>query len=284
MRFFLLSAALVATVGLSAQPTTLKPFQDSPAALVSQDLGISTVKIEYHRPSVKGRKLWGAVVPFGEVWRTGANEATRITFSDAVKIGDQDLPAGAYAFFAIPGAESWTLIFNKISQQWGAYDYKPTEDALRIQVKPTVAPFQEALSFAIQLASPERLRVEMGWDRLSVGFDVNLDVRGLYWAHLEQALTGVKPGEGAPFLQAATYCLNNNLHLDQGLAWVELAVQAKESARNLEVKAGLLRKAGRKAESLPCLQKAIDLATSGKAPKETLERLEKTKADWLKVN
>lgn len=282
MRVPFLIAALVATVGLSAQQTTLKPFQDSPSATVTQELGISTVKIEYHRPAVKGRKIWGGLVPFGEVWRTGANEATAITFSDAVKIGDQSLPAGSYAFFAIPGAETWTLIFNKTVKQWGAYEYKAADDALRIQAKPRVAPFQEYLAFDLRVAAPERLRVDLAWENLAVGFDVSLDVRGLYWTYLEKTLAGAKPGEATPFLQAANYCLTNNLHLDQALGWVDQSIKAKEGYRNLEVKARLLHKTGKPAEALLCLQKAIEVAKTTKVSKENLDRLDQAKTEWTK--
>ena len=280
MRTTLLALALAATPSLIAQQTVIKPFQESPAATVTQDLGISTVKIEYHRPSVKGRKIWGAVVPFGEVWRTGANDATVITFSDPVTIGGQNLAAGAYALFAIPGPEAWTLILNKQAKQWGAYGYKPAEDALRLQVKPRTAPFQESLGFTLQVAAPDRLQVTLGWENLAVGFDVTLDARGLYWAYLERTLAGVKPEEWAPWSQAASYCLAANVHLDQAMAWVDQSLKVKETARNLEVKARLLDKAGRTREALPFLQKALALGTAAKAPKEALAGLERTLADW----
>jgi hypothetical protein len=280
MRTTLLATALIASAGLSAQQTVLKPYQESPAATVSQDLGSCNVKIDYHRPVVKGRKVWGGLVPFGEVWRTGANDATVITFSDPVSVNGQPLAAGSYAFFAIPGAETWTLIFNKQAKQWGAYGYKQAEDALRVQAKPRTAPFQEALAYSIGVAAPDKLRVELGWENLAVGFDVAMDVRGIYWTYLEKTLAGARPEESTPFAQGANYCLNNNTHLDKGLAWVDQSIKAKETYRNLEIKARLLDKTGRTKEALPLLEKAMELAKAAKASAESQEALAKTKAEW----
>jgi len=284
MRIPFLSAALVATVSLSAQQTTIKPFQESPAATVSQDLGISTVKIDYHRPAVKGRKIWGALVPFGEVWRAGANEATVITLSDPMQIGEQTLPAGAYALFAIPGPDTWTLIFSRNAKQWGAYNHKAADEVLKLQVKPRTAPFQEYLGFNLQLAAPGRLRVELAWENLAVGFDATLDVRATYWAYLEGRLAVAKADEWLPWFQGANYCFQNNLHMDKAMGWVDASLKAKETYRNLELKARLLHKAGRTTEALPLLQKATDLATAAKTPKEYLDELAKAKAEWTAAN
>ena len=192
MRTVILSAAIAATAGLTAQQTVVKAYQASPAASVSQDLGICNVKIEYSSPGVKGRKIWGDLVPMGEVWRTGANNATVITFSDPVKIAGKDLAAGSYAFFAIPGQKTWTLIFNKNAKQWGAYGYKAEEDALRVEATPATLPgHQEYLQYAIHVTSPDTLKVALNWDKLSVGFDVAMDTNAIYWAFLEKTLAGV---------------------------------------------------------------------------------------------
>ena len=281
MRLPLLFLALATSLSLAAQ-TALRPFQASPAATVTQDLGISTVKIEYHRPAVKGRKLWGGLVPFGEVWRAGANEATTITFSDPVKIAGQDLAAGCYSFFAIPGPDTWTLIFNRNPKLWGSNDYQASEDALRIQAKPQPAPFQECLAFTLEPAGPDSLGVALAWENLTVGFQLQLDARGLYWAHLEKALAQVKPGDWLTLQQAANYCLQSNLHLDKGMTWVDQSIQLRPGYRNLEIKARLLAKAGRQTEAVPLLRQALERATAAKAPKENLDSLHKALAEWGK--
>lgn len=281
MRTVILSAALAAALSLPAQQTMVKPYQPSPGASLTQTLGSSTVKIDYYRPGVKGRKIWGDLVPFGEVWRTGANNATVITFSDPVKIAGKDLPAGSYAFFAIPGPKAWTLIFNRNTRQWGAYDYKASEDALRVEAtpEPLAAP-EEYLQYSIHMTSLEALRVELAWEKLSVGFDVALDTPGIYWAYLEKTLAGAKPDEHVPFLQGARYCLSTGTHLDKGMEWIDRSIKAKETYSNLETKARLLRKAGKTPEALAVLQKATDLAVAAKTPKEYLDGLAKTKAEW----
>jgi hypothetical protein len=281
MRPALLSAAFAVTLVLPAQQTIVKPFQPSPAASVSQDLGICNVKIEYSSPGVKGRTIWGGLVPYDEVWRAGANNATVITFSDAVKIAGKDLPAGSYAFFAIPGPKAWTLILSKNAKQWGAYSHKTEEEALRWEATPTsLAAPQEYLSYGIHVAGPDTLKVDLAWEKLTVSFDATFDTVGVYWAYLEKTLAGAGPQEFAPFLRGAQYCLGTGLHLDKAMEWIDKSLKAKETYANLEVKAKLLRKAGRTAEALPLLAKAHDLAVASKAPKEYLDGLEKTKAEW----
>jgi hypothetical protein len=282
MRIPFVVAALVASASLSAQQPAVKPFQDSPAASISQNLGITTVKIDYHRPAVKGRTIWGSLVPYKEVWRTGANDATTISLTDPARIGDQTLPAGTYSFFAIPDQENWTLIFNKTAKQWGAYDYKAADDALRIVVKPRYVGLQEYLSYELNPIAPDRLRAELSWEHQAVSFDMTFDVRGIYWAHLQTALAAAKPGEWLPYYQAGSYCLNNDLHLDQALAWADQSLAAKETPRNLFLKARLLKKTGKGAAGLPLVQKAIDLASPDPEAKELLEVMTKAKADWSK--
>lgn len=256
----------------------LRPYQVSPAASVSQDLGICTVRIDYHRPAVKGRKLWGALVPFGQVWRAGANEATTISFSDPVKIEGRDLAAGSYALFAIPGKDRWTFIFNREARQWGAFAYQAGQDALRVEVEPGSGPAQEYLAYTIQVAGPDRLRVELAWESLRAGFTVALDVQGSYWAYLTRTLAA-HPDAWQALNQGVNYCLLSDSHLDQAMAWVDRSIAIQEGARNLELKARLLRRAGRTGEALPLLGRAIGLAAAAGA-KGPLADLEKLRTEW----
>ncbi len=192
----------VACLGLAGQ-TVVKPFQASPAASVSQELGLCSVRIDYHRPAVRGRRIWGGVVPYGEVWRAGANEATTLALSDPVQVDGHPLAAGTYAFFAIPGPDQWTLIFNRTARQWGAFSYQPAQDALRVQVKPRQAPAQEYLGYTIQVAGPDSLRVELAWDTLAVGFDLAMAAHDRYWDYLQKALAAAGPEEWQPLNQGA---------------------------------------------------------------------------------
>lgn len=125
------------------------------------------VSVEFGRPNVKGREIWGSLVPYGKIWRTGANEATTVTFGADVMIGGNKLAAGTYALFTIPAADGWTFIFNKVAEQWGAFNHDPAEDALRVEAKPREADMEESLNFAIDGNS-----VVLHWEKLAVGFEV----------------------------------------------------------------------------------------------------------------
>ena len=152
----------------------------SPKASVSQTIGFTDVTINYSRPGVKGRKIWGNLVPYNKVWRAGANEATKITFSKNVLIGGKKLPAGTYSFFAIPEEKEWTLIFNKIANQWGAFTYNELQDVLRIKAKPVKNEFHEWLEYSfsdmnIQPAGKiNSAEVNLMWDKLKVSFKVEV--------------------------------------------------------------------------------------------------------------
>lgn len=278
MRVLPVPALLAATLALPAQQPAIKPYQASPAATVSQDLGTASVKIEYSSPGVKGRQIWGGLVPWDKVWRAGANNATVFTFSDPVKIAGKDVPAGSYAFFAVPGQKSWKLILNKNYKQWGDYAYKAEEDVLAFEVVPAaLTASQERLTYTLQVKDDTTLRAALNWEKVSVAFDITVDAPGLYWENLNKTLAGAY----VPFLQGARYCLSNNVHLEQGLAWAEQSVRIRETYSNLDAKARLLAKLGRKAEAVPVLKKARELAAATpKIPAEYLEGLDKALAEW----
>jgi hypothetical protein len=146
----------------------------SPKATVKQTVGFTDVEIDFSRPGVKGREIWGGLVPYNKVWRAGANEATKITFSDDVKINGNNLKVGRYGFFAIPGRDNWLLIFNKVADQWGAFEYNEAEDVLRIEVTPEEGYFQEWLDYTITKTSKTEARVKLEWEKLKVPFTVEV--------------------------------------------------------------------------------------------------------------
>ena len=149
----------------------------SPKAMVEQTVGFTEVTIDYSRPGVKGRKIWGGLVPYNVVWRAGANEATKITFSTDVKIDGKSLKAGSYGFFAIPGQKTWILIFNKVANQWGAFEYNDVEDALRIEVTPMQNNcWQEWLAYTISKSSDNKAVVMLEWEKLKVPFNVEVEI------------------------------------------------------------------------------------------------------------
>ena len=168
-------AVLVAVAALPAlgQRASNKP-RTSPNASISQTIGVTKVTISYGRPGVKGRKIWGELVPYGEVWRTGANEATAISLTRNVTIEGQELPAGTYALFTIPNEDEWTIIFNKNPKQWGAFDYDPRLDALRVKVKPEPADHKEWMSFSFMDLSANSAKLVLRWEKLAVPLKIQV--------------------------------------------------------------------------------------------------------------
>lgn len=149
----------------------------SPMAKTMQTVGFTDVEIIYSRPGVKGRTIWGGLVPYHVVWRAGANEATKIIFEDDVYIEGKRLKKGEYSFFAIPTKNDWTLIFNRVADQWGAYEYNEAEDALRIKVKPVQSDFEEWLLYRITKTSDNEAVVSLNWEKLKVSFKVKVDLK-----------------------------------------------------------------------------------------------------------
>jgi hypothetical protein len=149
-----------------------KKVRVSPKAGVFQTIGITDVNVSYSRPGVKNRKIWGELVPYNKVWRAGADEATKITFSTDVMIEGKKLPAGAYGFFAIPGENEWILIFNKIADQWGAFTYNESEDALRIKVKPVSNSNHDWLLYSFTEMTPTSAQLNLIWEKLKVSFKI----------------------------------------------------------------------------------------------------------------
>ncbi|MEO8587004.1 MAG: DUF2911 domain-containing protein [Acidobacteriota bacterium] len=164
-----LSVTLLASAAALAQ--TPAPPQ-SPAGSANGTSGAAKITIEYHRPSVRGREIWGGLVPYGQVWRLGANEATTIAFSAPVKIEGKDVPAGTYALFAIPGKDKWTFIVNKNAKQWGAFKYQQTEDLLRFDVVPQAGNAVEMMTFSVVSKAPASASVEMEWAKVKTSFSV----------------------------------------------------------------------------------------------------------------
>jgi hypothetical protein len=150
----------------------------SPKAMIKQTVGFTDVTIEYGRPGVKGRTIWGGLVPYNAVWRAGANEATKITFSTDVKIDGKSLKAGSYGFFAIPKEKTWILIFNRVANQWGAFEYNDAEDALRIEVTPMKHQnwWQEWLAYSINKSADNKAIVMLEWEKLKVPFNVEVEL------------------------------------------------------------------------------------------------------------
>jgi hypothetical protein len=168
----LIACCFFILVNNSDAQTKAKNVRISPRAWVGQTIGLTDVNVVYGRPGVKNRKIWGELVPFNKVWRAGADEATRFTFSTDVTIEGKKLPKGSYSFFVIPGEKEWTVIFNKVADQWGAFEYNEAEDILRFKVKPQKADYTEWLDYDIERTSESGATVSLQWEKLSVTFKI----------------------------------------------------------------------------------------------------------------
>ena len=291
---FLLCSAAV-TLGQVIVP---RPSQK---ASVMQRIGVTDVTITYSRPGVKGRKIWGdplpsqtsatgeatlddqnarpkdaVIVPYGHVWRTGANEATMFVITDDVLINGQKLPAGTYSLHTIPTKDEWTIVFNGTSNQWGSFDYNPAKDTLRVKVKPQwVKDNQEWLEYSFDPVTDNSAQVNIRWEKISVPFTVEVpDVAAVTLAKLQSAVGAAKPDDWRTPLQAASYALNNKNAADdaQGMAWLEQSIKVKPTFQNLASKANALYAAGKKDEALVVAEQALQ---QGKADKVDTAAFEK---------
>jgi len=171
--FLLFFIIVFSSVSIKAQ-NNKQEVRVSPKAEVMQTVGFTDIRIVYSRPGVKGRVIWGKLVPYDAVWRAGANEATKISFSTDVIVEGKNLKKGSYSFFVIPGKNEWTLIFNKVADQWGAFEYNESEDALRVKVKPEKAVWQEWLSYTINKASDKSAVIRLEWEKIKIPFKVEV--------------------------------------------------------------------------------------------------------------
>jgi hypothetical protein len=272
---------------LAAQANRLPPLRESPAASVSLDIGLTNVKIDYHRPAVRGREIWGKLVPYGETWRTGANEPSTITFSGDVKVEGKDVPKGTYAFYTIPNKDSWTAILSKNTKLWGSYGYDAKDDLLRWTVKPEAKEGKgtEYMSFFLIPTGGSSARAELHWEKLRIAFAIEVDVHGAYRKLVLEKIAAAKPEDpkdGVLFFQAAQYYFKQNLEPAQALAWATIACKTWESFWPFELKARIEEKAGKQAEAIADMEKAIALTKTAKnpPPKEYTDNLVKDLAAW----
>ncbi|MEP6472005.1 MAG: DUF2911 domain-containing protein, partial [Acidobacteriota bacterium] len=216
--------------------------------------------IDYHRPEVRGRKVWGELVPYGQVWRAGANENTVITFGGPVTVEGHPLAKGSYGLHMLPTDGSWTVIFSKNSTSWGSFTYDEKEDALRVSVKPRIAEMQEALSYSFDDLHPDSAVVTLRWEKIAVPFQVKVDVPQATIASLHEQLRGLQQYNWVSWNDAATWAIENKTGYEEALKWADTSIQNEERYENLDTKSQLLRLTGKSAEADATKQKAIAVA------------------------
>jgi tetratricopeptide (TPR) repeat protein len=223
---------------------------------------LTDITITYHRPLVNGRKIWGGLVPLGEVWRAGANENTTIEFSDPVSVEGQPLPKGIYGLHMIPTADSWTVIFSKMASAWGSYSYSQAEDALRVTVKPRPNEMEEALEYEFEDLKPDSVTVTLKWEKLAVPFKVAInDAEGTV-ANLRNQMRGRAQYQWEPPNQAAQFLLTKKINLEEALKWVNLSIQNEERFENLTTKADVLKAMNKPDEAKKAWEQAIAKTTA----------------------
>lgn len=286
-----------------AQVVTPRPSQ---MASVMQRIGVTDVTITYSRPGVKGRKIWGdppagwaataqgeatldnqntrpkdvPIVPYGHVWRTGANEATTIVVSDDVLINGQKLAAGKYSLHTIPNKDEWTIVFNGTANQWGSFDYDPAKDTLRVKVKPQwLTDSEEWLTYSFDPVTDDSAQVNIRWEKISVPFTIKVpDVGASTLSRLKTTVSNAKADDWLTPLQAGNYLVNDKDTANDalGMEWLDRSIKVKETFRNLAAKANALYKFGKKEEAVAVGEQALQ---RGKTDKVDTSAFEKRLAD-----
>jgi Protein of unknown function (DUF2911) len=249
-RFLFLAASIVFVASLcSAQSALLDLPRKSQNAEVSQTIGITNVTLKYSRPLANGRKVWGGLVPYNDVWRAGANENTIITFTDPVSIEGKPLEKGTYALFMIPTESDWTIIFSKTNTAWGAFSYKQDEDALRVTVKPAASDFHDALLYEFDEMKPDSAVLTLRWDKIAVPVNVSVNVPQTVEASLQKQLRGRVQYEWQSYDDAANYFLDAKADLPDGLKYIDKSIEIESRYDNLMTKSRILAAMGKTDEA-----------------------------------
>ncbi|WP_293306043.1 DUF2911 domain-containing protein [Pedobacter sp. UBA5917] len=232
--------------------------QPSSGQTIIQDFGLGKITLVYSRPNVKGRKIFGGMEPLGTVWRNGANAATRIKFTDAVKIDGKDLPAGEYGLFSIPGKNEWTVIFSKTPDQWGAYTYKESDDVLRVSVKTTALKDKvETLTMQFAAVTETSAQLNMMWENSAYTINITTSIDEKVMANIAEAMKGEKK----PYFNAALYYFQNGKDLKQALEWMTEAEKSDVKAPWFKLWKGRIQlKMGDKAGAATTAQLGIEAA------------------------
>lgn len=254
------SLLLAAAAAFGQQVRTPRP---SPKATLTQTVGITDVTINYSRPGVKGRKIWGDLVPYDKVWRTGANEATTIAFSDDVWINGQKLAKGSYSLHTIPTTGDWTIIFNSVADQWGSYSYDAAKDTLRVTAKPEPAEHREWLTFEVPELTTDTAKIVIRWDKVAVPFTVDTKSSEKAMASLRNAM---QPDWRTPYMAASFAFETPGVATDAELnQWLEQSLKVNQNIANLWLRARIAERAGNKADAIRYGEMAIAAATPQQA-------------------
>lgn len=254
---YLFTLLLFVSFGLEAQ---IKIPDASPKAIITQGVGLGEVTVKYSRPSAKGRQIFGNLVPYDKVWRTGANQITNITLSEDMKINNTPMDAGTYGLFTIPGRQSWKIILNRNSEQWGAYEYDPIMDALSFEVQPiNLDQSENHMSISFDKFTPNSAYLVISWERTAVKFKIEHDVKSQILAQIETEMSKDKPDVGSYFT-ASDFYFQNDYKLPQALDWAKRALKADKQYWTYQLVARIAAKMGKCDEAVPAARESMKLA------------------------
>ena len=257
----LTGCALALAAPLAAQYPAVTTPQASPAASVSQSVGVTKITVDYARPAVKGRTIWGDLVPYGQVWRAGANMNTTVDVSTPFSVQGHQLPAGKYGLHTIPTEKDWTVIFSNDSDQWGSFSYDEKRDALRVTVTPSTGPVEESLAYWFDDVTNDGANLVLAWEKVRVAIPIAVDTRTETMAALKSDLNGLAQFFWQPWNAAANYSFNNKIDIAQGEAWASKSVEMNENFINSRTKAKFMRLRGDNAGADALVAKAMGGAT-----------------------
>jgi DUF2911 family protein len=274
-----LLAAAASLLVVGAASAQLKIPRVSPGATVTQTVGLTDLTVTYSRPGVKNRVIWGDLVPYDKAWRTGANEATTLATTDEIQLGGQKLAAGTYSLYTIPGKGEWTVVLNSEKDLWGAYEVKPEKDVLRVKVKPTPAEYQEWMQFSFEDLTPTTANLVLRWEKLRVAVPIAADPSPKVLASCRAAMDTASAANWRTPLQASTFCLNNEVALEEGRKWIERSIAVEKNYSNLSLLARWQARDGKKSDAIATAKQAIALAKQSKDRIDTIPT-ERLIADW----
>lgn len=274
------SAAFVLAASVAwAQPAVELPRQ-SPLATVTQAFGYTTASVSYSRPAVKGRAIWGGLVPYGQIWRAGANEATTLELTTDAKINGQPLAKGKYALFILPTEKDWTFIFSKNHKTWGSYTYDQKEDALRVTVAPQTAGHMERLEFGFEDLSDSGATLTTHWEKRKAALKIVVEFLETAKAKIKEGLPKAKPDDQFAYMGAARFYWDHNIDRKQAMEWIDKSIKIKAVHNNLWLKAEMLAADKKPKEAKETAKLAREAAAKDPANANIVAMIDKTVASW----
>lgn len=275
-----ISVCLLSTVSLAAaQQAAPELPQPSPKARIEQRVGLTDFSIDYSSPGVKGRKIWGELVPYDKPWRTGANAATKLTASRDFTVAGKPVPAGSYALYTIPGKASWQVVLNSSTDAWGNAGFDTKKDVLRVSVTPQAIKGRERLTFLFSDTSDDGVRIDLEWEKLRVSLPITVATKPQVLANIDKAVDDA----WRPHFTSARYLLDNNGDLTKALGYIDQSIAIKPTWWNHWIRAQILAKQNRAQDAVATAEKAVQLGTGDRLFESFFkEEVTKAVAGWKK--